>query len=143
MGLEYTIEIAAAEQEWVPEKLINKIQEKDEVTVKEPRGALGVVEVATIIIAISAGYDLVTSLAEDINKTSSDAGVISRIHDEKEAAKLFIQSRTHTDANKLTLESWNKNGLQTEMVFSDGNRKYKVSMNKYDIELNEVEFEVI
>jgi len=140
--MEHTVQIDFEDgAERVGEELRDFIRQHDELRIEEPDAAMGVVEVGTIIITISAAYDLTTSLIRDVDSLLSDSEAITAIENVEKTAKGYIEEHTSVEAEELYLHNRTSDGSDIELVFVDEqNREHQIRMNRYDSNLEQINY---
>jgi hypothetical protein len=139
--MEHIVRIDFREEVGGPkEELRDYIERHNELEIKEPDGTIGVVEAGTIIIAISATYDLVTSLIRDLNGLL-DSEAVTAIDDIEQTGRWYIGQQTAVEAEELELQKRTQDGPDVELIFIDQReRNHRVVLNRHDIDLDHVEY---
>jgi hypothetical protein len=138
----YTVRLDSGEENIsIGSELQDYIEQHDELRIDEPDGAIGIVEAGTIIIAVSASYNLATSLIRDINNLLPDSETVATLDDVEDTAKWYISEHTSTEVEELSLEDRTSSGTSIEMTFSDQqNREHDITISRYDTELEHVNY---
>lgn len=139
MSGEYKIKIHSDEdvENSVNQEVLELIEKNSDIEIDRPTGALGITGAATIVIAISASYQLVRDISKDINNHLND-GETAEIEDFESPAKLVVANVCDSEYNQLTVSSVSKNGRNYEIMINDNNnRTHRVRIDRFDIGLNE------
>lgn len=119
--------------------VLELIEKNNNIKIKQPKGALGVGETATIIIAISASYQAIRTVVQDIhNSTNNDES--TEIHDFESAAKIAASTNSEVKYSNLELIDISKSGRTYEIILKDEqDRNHRIKVDRFDTSLEKVD----